>query len=528
MKRARRARRVSQRVNSGQAASRPYVCDVGYHSSFQPGQSPLVMSYVAATAGWAPPDPAQPFAYLELGCGSGATLNGLAAAFPLARFTGVDFNAGSIAEARAGAAAAGLGNVSYVEAAFSTLDVGAHDSVDYVACHGTWSWLDAAEKDAVLGIVRALLRRGGLLYLGYVTLGRAAVTPMWQVLRRLAPASGDSVGRLKAGISLLAALRDHGALYPQQNPQAASVLAEVDGRRMANDLAALDNLSHNLLSDNFHIELLDDIVGRLAAAEAAFCGSAQLQQNDPDLCVPAGLRSRHDELPTRVAQELFKDFLHAPLARTDVFMRGAGRDPVAAGAWLRERIGAVLAGDFAEGWRQVEAARWSETSRPALRFAYERVASGVGSLADITHGAPHDAATLTEAMRKLIACAVIVPCLLPVRPIAGEPAMPRPANRYNHVALDAASAGMGPVLLAAPALGGCLTLTFPTGLLLATMCTTGPGASLHDAVLARVARMPGVPPAVCAQLANPAFFAQLQAPVATRVLPLLLRVGALV
>ncbi|MCK6370620.1 MAG: class I SAM-dependent methyltransferase, partial [Gammaproteobacteria bacterium] len=308
-----------------------YVRDLAYRSSFVPLQAPAQLSYVAARAGFAPPDPALAFRYVEFGCGSGVTLNALAAACPQGQFIGVDFNAASIAEACSEATRAGLGNVTYLAEAFSALDAARFAPADYVACAGTWSWLDAAEKAALTGLLQATLRPGGLLLLGFVTIGRAAVTPMWEALRALVPDAGQgSMPRVKAGIRLLAALRDHGARYLEQNASASALLAEVQAHLERGDERALQNVSHNLLAAGFRQQLLSEVAAELAPAGLQFCGAAAAQLNDPDFAVPAALRAHYDALPGSVAKAVFQDFLDATISRADVFISRAAADATSA------------------------------------------------------------------------------------------------------------------------------------------------------------------------------------------------------
>jgi hypothetical protein len=513
----------------------PYVRDAPYRSNFVPSQAPLLLSGVAAQAGYVPPDPRGPFRYLELGCGSGATLNALAAACPQGEFIGVDFNGASIAAAREFAAAAGLGNVSYVEAAFSAIAPGDIAPVDFMASAGTYSWLDSAEKQALLGIVADTLMPGGLLYLGYVTLGRAAVTPMWQLLRALAPATGeDSVRRLTGAVELLAALRDSGAAYPQQNPQALAVLNDVQAQCRSGDAAAVDNLAHNILAEGFRIELLDQVCAGLAPAGLDFCGSAAPYLNDPDLAVPVALRARFDALPTPVARALFQDFMGATLARTDIFVRAGRLDAEAAGHYLRTGLGAGLVGPAAETWRQLEKPGWTrfDFNTPVLRHVFGRIEAGVTTVAEIAADAPFPEAAVRDAFYKLAASPGVSLCLPTARGIpAILPPAVSPSSGFNRLALEAARAGVATVQLAAPGLGSCLPLTLPLSLLVAELCATGTAistAELHARLISHVARIPGVEPAAASQFANPAFFSQLHQAVIGGVLPMLLRYGALV
>lgn len=511
-----------------------YVKDIPYSSNFVPAQAPILLSYVAAVAGYRPPHPGTPFRYLELGCGSGVTLNGLAAACPHGEFIGVDCNAQNVAAARHMASSAGLGNVTYIEALFSQLDPAAIAPVDYIACVGTYSWLDRAEKAALLGVLEHCLKVGGLFYLGFISLGRAAVTPMWQVLRSLVPADDKgSMVRVKAGIQLLGELRDHGARYLQQNQQALALLNDVHAHYLADDSRALTNLSHNLLADGFRAELLDDVVADLAPIGLDFCAGSVPSSNDPDLCVPPKLRSRYDQLPTRVAQELFKDFMSAAVVRTDVFIKGVPRDDDGAQAYVRDVVRVALVGDRDETWRQLERPGWTafNFSTPAIQYVYRRISGGATSIAEVGVDASLGPDEIRDAFFKLVACPGIELCLDSSQPTSQRvPARVRPASAYNRLALDAALAGAQTVHLAAPGLGSCIPLLLPGSLLIAEFCKTGLAVQvdeLHARLERVISTMSGVGQSTLSPLANRQAFAQLYHGIKQRAIPFLLRFGAL-
>jgi len=512
-----------------------YVRDNAYNSSFNASQAPILLSYVAATAGYAPPDPERPFRYVELGCGSGVTLNALAAACPQGSFVGVDFNAENVSIARSTAMAAGLGNVRYIEAAFSALDAGALAPADYIACVGTYSWLDPAEKSALIRVASTSLRDGGLLNLGFVTLGRAAVTPMWQVLRRMVPAdAGSSLERVKVGIGLLASLRDNGAKYLQQNPQAMGLLNDVYQEKMAGDIAALTNLSHNLLADGYRMELLDEVVASLAGAGLDFACSAAPLSNDPDLCVPLVLRELHDALPDRVAQELFKDFADATVARFDVFIKNGRPDTPASHRYLIDRSRVTLVGDPNETWEQLERPDWTSfnLATPATRYVFDRIADGTGSIGALAQNAPHSTEDVCDAYFKLLASPGFELCFdVPVPARSQLPPGVTPASGYNRLALNAALDHAASISLAAPGLGSFVTVAAPGSMLLAEFCAGGTAASpeaMQARLTTRLAAMADPDPAVVERVRDPQAFSVLYGQIAGRVLPMLLRFGALV
>ena len=118
-----------------------YVTDVAYIPGFYPQMAPVAMRYVAALNGVVPPQTAEGFRYLELGCGLGRSLTTLAAAHPAGRVRGRRRQSrphrGRRARHRRRAASATHGCIT---ADFGHLpdDLG---TFDFIALHGVFSWV---------------------------------------------------------------------------------------------------------------------------------------------------------------------------------------------------------------------------------------------------------------------------------------------------------------------------------------------------------------------------------------------------
>jgi SAM-dependent methyltransferase len=97
---------------------------------------------------------------LEAGCGTGAQTVSLARNSPGALFTSIDVSAGSLAEAKARVAAAGLGNVQFREADLFDLPC-APGSFDHVFVCFVLEHL--ARPEAALAKLKAALKPGGSL-----------------------------------------------------------------------------------------------------------------------------------------------------------------------------------------------------------------------------------------------------------------------------------------------------------------------------------------------------------------------------
>jgi SAM-dependent methyltransferase len=127
---------------------------------------PSVFATVAALHGLTPPDP-RGARVLELGCGAGANLAGIAAANPEATAVGVDLAPSAIEAARATAAAAGLGNLHFDVADVLALTNGELGEFDYVIVHGLYAWSPEPVREAVLAACRSHLASDGIAYVSY-------------------------------------------------------------------------------------------------------------------------------------------------------------------------------------------------------------------------------------------------------------------------------------------------------------------------------------------------------------------------
>ena len=127
---------------------------------------PAVLATVATLHGLTPPDPREA-RVLELGCGAGANLAGIAAADPGVRAVGVDLAPTAVEVARATAAAAGLDNVTFDVGDVLALTEGELGEFDYVIVHGLYAWAPEHVREAVLASCRSHLSPHGIAYLSY-------------------------------------------------------------------------------------------------------------------------------------------------------------------------------------------------------------------------------------------------------------------------------------------------------------------------------------------------------------------------
>ncbi len=115
---------------------------------------------------------------LEVACGDGLNLIGMAAASPGVRVTGFDLDGAAIARGQAMAEALELGDRVRLQVV-DLMDVAPPEPADYVICHGLYTWVPPRVADAALATVAAAM---GPDSIGLLSLN---VMPGWLARRTL-------------------------------------------------------------------------------------------------------------------------------------------------------------------------------------------------------------------------------------------------------------------------------------------------------------------------------------------------------
>jgi 2-polyprenyl-3-methyl-5-hydroxy-6-metoxy-1,4-benzoquinol methylase len=122
------------------------------------------------------PPPLAKARVLEIGCASGGHIVPLAAAFPEARFLGVDVSPRQIEEGVGRIARLGLRNI--VLSARSLTEIGAADGeFDYIIAHGLYSWIPEDLRAALLEVCGQRLSENGVALISY------NVLPGWRLFQ---------------------------------------------------------------------------------------------------------------------------------------------------------------------------------------------------------------------------------------------------------------------------------------------------------------------------------------------------------
>lgn len=304
-----------------------YVSDIEYLPGFYREQSPAHLELSCLINGVEPPDLADGFDYCELGCGTGTTTALLAAANPGGRFHAVDFHPAHIARARSLARAAGLDNAAFHEASFEEIAAGdgpALPRFDMVTLHGVYSWINAANRQAIVRFLNRTLKPGGLVYVSYnAQPGWTPMMPLQRLLHECAGLTHDRSDRQVAW-ALDFAEKLHAA--------GAGILGEIDAiRRLRGETRTQDDtdqlvyLAHEYLNGAWQPLYHVDVAREMAEAKLSFVGSATVFENYPDLALTPDQRSILDSIPVPALRETFKDYCVGRPFRRDLFVRGARR-----------------------------------------------------------------------------------------------------------------------------------------------------------------------------------------------------------
>jgi SAM-dependent methyltransferase len=297
------------------------AADVRYVAAFQPEAAPARMQVALAIAdtAWRPLD-RERLTVLDIGCGRGITVCQLAAANPHWDVIGLDLQPVHIAEARAVAAEAGLGNARFIEADVTELDedrlLRLLPEIDVVICYGVWTWVPDAVREAIVRLLRHRLAPGGLALMAYNAL------PAWGdaiALQRLLEEAGRNLAgsesaRADAALTVVETLRDAGARHLPD----AAVLNQIlnKGRK------APAYMVHEWLTSFWRPVFHADLARALTAARLDYGGCARPALSLPSLHLTAPQKALLADPPPGLSRETLADTFLARRFRTDIFVRG--------------------------------------------------------------------------------------------------------------------------------------------------------------------------------------------------------------
>ncbi|HEY1507842.1 MAG TPA: class I SAM-dependent methyltransferase [Solirubrobacteraceae bacterium] len=291
------------------------------HSPSHPDQ----LATVAFLHGLNPPAVAS-CRVLELGCGAGANLLGMAYGLPGARLVGLDLAQGAIERARGDARTLGLSNVEFQIGDVHDMVTGGLGEFDYVIAHGLYAWIDQPAREALMAACAAHLAPDGV---AYVSFNAHPGGHFRRALRELALWHArdyqDPAQRAERSRGLFASLR---SLRGESDPWGALLAAELPDL----SVAPTDQLVHDLLNQDWEPVWFADFAaaaqrnGLQYVGEASFhrvTGPWETDVEDELWRLAEGDRIAYQQLVDFMVWRRFRDSLLCPAghAVTDHFDR---------------------------------------------------------------------------------------------------------------------------------------------------------------------------------------------------------------
>jgi SAM-dependent methyltransferase len=265
---------------------------------------------IAALSGWAPPSSLAP-RVLELGCGRGGNLLPLAESWPEASFVGIDLSAGQINDARHVAEAAALKNVHFVARDFAEPPRSEAEEVDFVVCHGVYSWVTKTQRGVLLERIRQALRADGVAYVSF------NVLPGWY--RRLA---ARDLLRLSAKKGLFPGPREALAWLADVTPPEPHLRPYKEDLRAVHErLSATESayLTHEYLAEEHHPVGVGTFLEECHAHGLTYLGDSLPSETAFDL-LPKAAQEKSNALPFEDALAL-SDFVRGTAFRRALLVR---------------------------------------------------------------------------------------------------------------------------------------------------------------------------------------------------------------
>ncbi|WP_158555197.1 class I SAM-dependent methyltransferase [Fulvimarina endophytica] len=320
-----------------------YITDIGYTRTHFRELMPRYLALTALLQGFRPPDPDQPFRYLELGCGRALSLVAAAAAHPESTFVGIDFNPEHVASARRLIASAGLDNVVVHEADFESFAAGAlqGEPYDFVTLHGVFSWVSSDNRDHIVSILSRCVAPGGLVFLSYNAMpGWAPMMPLQRLLRAKAEeVTGRSDQRIFEAIDFARRLGEAKAGYFTANDGLSAQLTRIEGQDVR-------YLAHEYLNQSWTPHAFPDVADALAPAKLGFVGSTHFPNNVDRFVMSGELQTLVGTVSDWRLREYTRDLVVNTVFRRDVWGRGAERLSQDEQQHLLSRIRLVAIADF--------------------------------------------------------------------------------------------------------------------------------------------------------------------------------------
>jgi trans-aconitate methyltransferase len=304
---------------------------VRYPGHAFPQTHPDRVAAIATLFGLHPAAPAR-CRLLEIGCGDGGNLLGMALTLPDASFAGFDLSGSAIGLARARAEELGLTNVRFDEIGIEDFEA-PEASFDYVVAHGVYSWVPDPVREQLLALCARVLSASGVAFVSYNALpGYRLRQSLRELLALEVEGIDDPQRRIAAARGLLARLSG-------ENEPATALGAEAAALAERSDAL----LFHDALADVNDAFLFSEFAARAAGHGLRYLAEADLRDLRTDTW-PADVRAALPHVDDVLRREQFLDYLKLRRFRQTLLCRAECKP---AAQPIAERVAALSVASYA-------------------------------------------------------------------------------------------------------------------------------------------------------------------------------------
>ena len=341
---------------------------------------------------------------LELGCASGGNIIPHALRYPDARFVGIDLSSAQVEAGRTRIARLGLDNID-IRCESLTAIGGELGVFDYIICHGVYSWVPAAVRDAIFRVIEERLSPIGIACVSYNVLpGWRMIQPVHDAFRLDAqgdPDLPDRVARARELLDFLAAATPDRGPYGDVLRGRAAAMAGLPDDYVAHEF--LEEMSHPTTVRAFAAEAARDGLCYLADCDL---GLSTLDNYGPDIAQQVRARVKDD--PVEVEQYLdlltgrtFRQSILVSAGRLAGASRSGGRECIAPLHFLTD-AGLQLLWNGSEPVLVDAGGRLLPLGSTAVADGIARLIGQYPSSSSLAACAPAGQAPLVEALHRMV------------------------------------------------------------------------------------------------------------------------------
>ena len=303
-----------------------YCTEIGYTYGYYPNLNPLFAKMAFLQKGIRFPDCIE--TACELGFGQGISLNIHAAASDTVWY-GTDFNPAQASFAK------DLASVSGAHVFDDSFQDFVHNKslpdFDFIGLHGIWSWVSAANRQAIVDFIAKKLKVGGVLYISYNTFpGWAAMAPVRHLMMQHVEALGASGHGIEHNVAnamdFMATIFASQTAFERAQPMAKQRFEEAKTKDS-------HYLAHEYFNKDWEPCYFTDMNAWLSQAKLSYAASASLFDNMDTLILSQDQQKVVDAIKDPVLNQQVRDYMINQQFRRDLWVKGLR--PIHADAGVR-------------------------------------------------------------------------------------------------------------------------------------------------------------------------------------------------